>query len=129
MKRDLSLVRELLLRLEEQQNGAVGVWAFHPGHEELAFEGYDAEEIAYNYGLICDAGLLGNRSEVDASGVLIYSGISWAGHDYLDAVRDPEVWRTTKERAEKVGGWTFGIVKDLAVAYVKQKAVEHGFGL
>ena len=75
-----------------------------------------------------EADFFAERSDIAADGAFIFSGTSWSGHDYLDAVRDPTVWKETKSRAEKIGGWTFGIVKDLAVAYVKQEAAKHGFG-
>jgi hypothetical protein len=29
-----------------------------------------------------------------------------AGHDYLDTIRDPEIWRQTKEGARAAGGFT-----------------------
>ena len=43
------------------------------------------------------------------------------GHDYLNAIRDDGVWEKTKEGASQVGGVTLGIMKDIAVAYVKQE--------
>ena len=44
------------------------------------------------------------------------------GHDYISAVRSDTVWKKTKDGANKIGGATLGIMKDLAVAYLKQEA-------
>ena len=44
------------------------------------------------------------------------------GHDYISAVRSDTVWEKTKDGANKIGGATLGIMKDLAVAYLKQEA-------
>jgi hypothetical protein len=52
------------------------------------------------------------------------SGLTWEGHDFLDAVRDPEVWKRTMDGAGKMGGWTFGLLKDLGAAYLKHVAKE-----
>lgn len=51
-------------------------------------------------------------------------GLTYAGHDLLDAIRDPEVWRRTKAAAGATGAWTLDLLKDLATAYVKLKLKE-----
>lgn len=43
------------------------------------------------------------------------------GHDYLAAIRDDGVWKKTKEAASSAGGVGLGIMKDIAVAYVRQE--------
>lgn len=46
------------------------------------------------------------------------------GHDYLAAVRSDTIWNKTKGAANQLGGATLGVMKDIAVAYVKQEAKE-----
>lgn len=53
--------------------------------------------------------------------------ITWAGHDLLSSVREPEAWKETKSRAQKLGGWTVGVLTDLAKGYLKAEAAKHGF--
>ncbi|WP_263626499.1 DUF2513 domain-containing protein [Xinfangfangia pollutisoli] len=43
------------------------------------------------------------------------------GHDFLDAIRNDTVWNKAKSGAAAVGGMTLGMLKDLAVAYLKQE--------
>jgi hypothetical protein len=93
MKRDIELIRLILLR-EEQ-----GV-----PPPELA--GYDAAAVAYNSVLGIEAGLLrGQIYHEGGSPVAIpaVSGVTWAGHDFLDATRDPRIWKKTRNRALALG--------------------------
>jgi Hypothetical protein (DUF2513) len=43
------------------------------------------------------------------------------GHDYLAAIRDDGVWQKTKTAASTAGGVGLGVMKDIAVAYVRQE--------
>ena len=121
MKRDLSLCRELLLKLEGVSDSATAAYHFPFGDDEVALEGWSADEITYNFARMLEAGFFAENSETTAEGGFIFTGISWAGHDYLDAVRDPERWRKTKDGAKAVGGLTFGLAKDLALAIAKSE--------
>jgi hypothetical protein len=46
------------------------------------------------------------------------------GHDYLDAIRSDTVWAKTRSGAASVGGVTLGIMRDMAVAYLKREVSE-----
>lgn len=50
--------------------------------------------------------------------------VTWQGHELLETIRDPEIWRKTKEGAGRVGNVAWDFVVDLAKAYAKQKAKE-----
>ena len=71
-----------------------------------------------------EAGLLEKLGESRHAKLLHIRGLTWEGHDFLDTVRDPDVWKRTKEGASKMGGWTFGLLKDLGTAYLKHVAKE-----
>jgi hypothetical protein len=64
---------------------------------------------------------------IDVSGHTIR--ISWAGYEFLDSVRDPDIWRKTKAGAEKMGSWTIKLLADLATGFIKAKAIELGLPL
>lgn len=104
--RDLGYVRQLLLEMEAEGDYALRVLTA------------DVSEKEMNHILImADAGLLSNAGKYGCR-------ISWQGYDYLDAVRDEENWRKTQAALKKIGGGTFEIAKELAVAYMKQTAKE-----
>lgn len=52
--------------------------------------------------------------------------ISWAGHEFLDSVRDPEIWQKTKEGAGKVGSWGVKLLADMATGFIRAKAQDLG---
>lgn len=122
MRRDADLVRELLLKLEALPMSP-GSTVLLGGHdEELAIDGYSADEIDYHLSLIKEAGFIEGPKFDASDGRLTFRRLSWEGHEFVDAIRDPEAWKRTKAGASKVGGWTFGLLKQLGTAYFKQQA-------
>jgi hypothetical protein len=43
------------------------------------------------------------------------------GHDYLAAIRDENIWTRTKSAASAAGGVGLGIMRDIAIAYLKEE--------
>ena len=131
MRRDIDFVRELLLEIEG------GKQLFETLDDDAALflteksSGLSKEDASRLEGHL---NLLENAEFIEiemrgSAGVIMVGDITWAGHDFLDAVREPKVWTETKTRAEKVGGWTVGILTDIAKGYLKAKAAEHGIPL
>ena len=44
--------------------------------------------------------------------------ITWQGYEYLDSIRDPEIWSKTKQSISKVGG---SLTVDLIMAIAKNE--------
>jgi uncharacterized protein DUF2513 len=115
MKRDIDIVRNLLLRTEAA-DGSVSI--------------NDPAET-YHVRIMLDAGLVEGRiSEDVTSDAPRHSHIhnlTWAGHDFLDAARDDTVWRTAKEKILKPGvSWTFELLKETLKALAKQQLTRIG---
>jgi hypothetical protein len=129
MTRDMELVRALLPKLEAMQIRRGGIVSIAPDDDEIAIPGYDVAQISYHLALIRDAGFIDNGGVRPMDGIGFRS-LTWAGHDFLDAVRDPEIWRRTKVGAKKVGSWSIELLFGLAKEYTKQIAKEKlGFDL
>jgi len=47
--------------------------------------------------------------------VLVFD-LSWKGHEYLDTIRDPKVWKNAKAGVRKIGGSSFDFVIEVAKA-------------
>ncbi len=47
------------------------------------------------------------------------------GHDFLNSIRDPEVWNETKKMVQASGGFTLDLLKDLAKGLIKKKIEDH----
>ena len=123
MKRDMDLIRELLLKLEALPMRPGGIVSITPDAEEIAVAGYDAAQIDYHFGQIRQAGFIDEGGARPMRGIG-FRCLTWAGHDFLDSVRDPEIWAKTKKGAAAAGGFTVDLLKDLAKGLVKKQIEE-----
>jgi hypothetical protein len=124
MKRDMDLIRELLLRIEAQHIGAGSTLLLAYNRPPLIADGENIDEIAYAMRMMEDAGFLDLVLNQPAMGVGV-RGLSWSGHDFLDSVRDPQIWQETKEVAGKAGGFTVDLLVELAKGLIKTQIKKH----
>ena len=111
--RDMDLIRDILL-VTENKCEANSFYTFEDG----LFAGFTEEEIYMHSKLLFEKGFLRKTPQTLSYSVCV-SGLTWEGYDFLDSVRDPEIWRKTKAAGEKVGGWTVGILADYAKGLIK----------
>ena len=123
MRRDMDLIRELLLKLEAMPLRAGAMTTLNGHASAMHVEGKTADEITHHLTMLRDAGLIESPGSQPAGGIT-FRTLTWEGADFLDAVRDPEVWKKTKEGASRMGGWTFDLLKDMGRAYLKHVAKE-----
>lgn len=100
MKRDIDLIRAILLEVESWPPGA------RIPSTRLVVEPYTEEQIRYHADLLHEAGLIGGVVAVHrASGdrPTIVGRLTWSGHEFVDATRSDAVWVAVKERAKPVG--------------------------
>jgi hypothetical protein len=123
MKRDMDLVRQLLLDIEAAEEDA-------PSMADLIGSPLDEVEIdvrekyAYHLKMLVEqAGLV---TGIDASsmsgGDWLNLQLTWQGHDFLANTKDSHVWKKTKAGIEKIGGASWEIVVGVAKEYAKQEA-------
>lgn len=124
MQRDMDLIRDLLLRLDAMPIGIGEAYLLEVNKPPLCLAGEDPNKIYYNMGLIADAGFLALTRSQPAIGFGL-TGLTWQGHEFLDTIRDPEIWRKTKEGATKAGGFTVSLLADLAKGLVKTQIEKH----
>lgn len=111
MKRDMELIRELLLRTE-----AAGP---HEMVGDRDLEGWDVPVVADHIRQLTE------KRYVEALGS--HSGYSihrltFDGHDYLASISDDAVWAKVKGKITEMGGaLPFEVVKALGTAYLKAK--------
>lgn len=118
MKRDMELVREILLKIEEQY---VATTIFN-----LKIEGYDFPTVAYHCKIMHEAGLLSHYSDQHGNDTIYayqVGGLTWDGNDYLDKIRDDSVWQKTKDVvAEKGLPLIFDTIKTISSAIITAAA-------
>ena len=99
MKRDMELIRMVMLAAEESKDPYELV--------DPKFEGHNEMEISYHIALLDDAGLLHGQDR-SAIGVFRWSAgtLTWAGHEFVEAIRDETVWKEAMAIADKSGNGT-----------------------
>lgn len=124
MKRDMDLIRELLLKLEALPMREGGIVTISSDADEIAVPGYNSAQIDYHLGQIRLAGFINDGGARPMSGIGFHC-LTWTGHDFLNSVRDPRIWEKTKKGAEAAGGFTVELLKDLAKGLVKKQIEEY----
>ena len=112
MKRDMDLIRTILLEIEEHQDPGSAVTLKAPGYSPL--------QIAYHVKLLTQAGLI---EALDASHMQslawIPTSLTWSGHEFLDTARNDTVWQKVKaELKDKGMSLPFELIQQLAVKIV-----------
>ena len=114
MKRDLGLIRKMVLAIEDAPSG----WA-----PDLKFEGYSDAQVGYHAYLLIDAGLAkGEDASTMGSEAPegFISSLTWAGHEFADAARDEARWKKAMGVVQEKGGSvTIGVLTQLLVALMK----------
>lgn len=110
MKRDFDCIRAVLLGLEALGDENARLWS-------KDVEGFDAETATYNIALLIDAGLIEGTCSKPLQGprVCVAIRMTWAGHEFLDAIRAQPIWNQIKAVAREKGlSLTFDVVKAIA---------------
>ena len=109
MKRDMNLVRQILLDVEE--HGGT-----HPkATVKLDIPDYSPDVVSHHVKLLKDAGYLTalDHSSNDGSS-WIPKALTWSGHEFLDAARNAGIWNKALDMAKQtVGTVSFDLLKAL----------------
>jgi hypothetical protein len=77
---------------------------------------------------MCEAGLLDANVLTGAHGEpmqAIIFGLTWEGHDFLDAARDDTIWKAARDKIIKPGmSWTFSILLEWLKQEVRRRVLD-----
>jgi len=114
MKLDLDCVRDILIALEEtivvDDSGALSPGSYNAkilkAHPRVS--GYPAAQIMYTLRIMRDGGLVSfsftPKGDSLQFGALHTDGITYAGHQYLAAIRDDTLWAKARKKLAEIGG-------------------------
>lgn len=107
MKRDMELIRKLMLTLEDDQS------------EDP--DGYDNETIAYHKALLIESGMAHGIVDQTSESLLASTfRLTWNGHEFLDVAHNETGWRSVMKRvATTVGTTSLPVLQALLVEYAK----------
>jgi hypothetical protein len=112
MKRDMNLIRGLLLVVEGEE-------------PQPDLSQYNEEQQVYHSALLIEAGLVDGAIIQNSTGYPAATSmirLKWAGHEFLDAARDEESWQRATGNVAKAGGaFTISILSEMLSQYIKQK--------
>ena len=117
MKRDMDLVRKILLALEENEDDFETGW--QPEIDDHSFE-----EICYHLEIMKEAGLLEAdiEREIGSPLPIIYlRRLTWEGHEFLDSAREESLWNRAKQKTvEATGGLSLHMLKGVLLKLGEQ---------
>lgn len=118
MKRDIDLIRKLLIHLEEKPNDKIIM--------ELELDGHDKNDVMYHFILMDQAGLIRCEREVSSTTsdriIKVYPfSLTWQGHEFLEASRNEKTWNKAKALIKsKSGAISFDVLKALLISMAKE---------
>lgn len=80
-----------------------------------SLDGVDADVFAEHVRLLEEAGLVGASVRVvqQRADVALVWRLTWAGHEFADAISSDTLWNKAKDNVIKpTGSWTFGVLLD-----------------
>lgn len=117
MKRDMDLVRQILLWAEAKDAGRLY-------RLDVEIDGYDHLTVAKHVELMQDRGLV----EANVLGFQEHGGafeakierITWDGYEFLDLARNTSIWTGTMDEMKSRGvGFSIDVAKAILIAKVK----------
>ena len=110
MKRDMELIRTILLQIEEKGGDP-------RGGVELDFPDHPEEVVSHHVLLLQEAGLIDAFDLTTRAGFRMHpKRLTWEGHEFLDAARNDTIWNKAQKMVkEKGGAIPFEILKGLLV--------------
>ena len=115
MKRDMDLIREMLLAIEAHPSG-FGL--------KIEIPNYTEEQINYHAFLLGEAGLAEVSSittNYSKSPEAMVKHLTWAGHEFLDSARDNTIWNQAKDKIGMIGGAAIQVWIDLIIEQGKKQ--------
>ena len=116
MKRDMTLIREILIQLEADDSDPLQAVA-------IAVEGYSERELMYHFRLLGEADLIDalNTSSADTSRWHAQR-LTWHGHEFLDAARDETIWQAALDKIAAANGTaSFAIMTEILLDLNREK--------
>jgi hypothetical protein len=115
LKRDLELIRKMVLAIEDSPSG------FAP---DLNFDGYSDAQVGYHAYLLVDAGLARGSDTTtmgsDGPSALI-SSLTWEGHEFAEAARGTtrDGRRRLVSSSRRGGSVTLDVMRQLLISIMR----------
>lgn len=121
MELDKDLVRDLLLELEVKETSSSMSQVEIDNFANR--ESVEIDKVLYTIKKLEEADFINAKISYASDKVYWYhiSSITYKGHEFLDSIRDPAIWKSTKETASKITGVSLTILSQIATSLIKQQ--------
>jgi hypothetical protein len=115
MKRDMDLIRDILLRVEEDKTLTGSRFKTFSSAD---FAGHSDEEVTYHVDLLFEAGLIDGSPNMTPLPAI--SKLTWQGHEFIGATKDPQIWASVKERLKGLPDVALSLIGEIGKAELKK---------
>jgi len=115
MKRDMDLVREILIQISDSKSG------FAP--DKFDIKGYTWDQIGYHCLIMAEAGLIeatNSTSQSSTSPEAVPTRLTWHGHEFIENAKNENIWRDAKGAVSKLGDVSFSVWTTVLAEVVKR---------
>lgn len=120
MKRDLNLIRKILLAIEESNSVPISFKGVEPLAQTINV--VDFASVSFHVSLLIDANYI-EATDISIKGVnyknYFITRLTNNGCDYIDSIRDISVWQKTQEKLQTIGGSaSLDVIKTIATQII-----------
>ena len=123
MKRDLDLIREIMLVLEDKMEYGKNFKSTQL-IEVIQDKTLSAEKLAYHVGLLLENDFIKAKEYKYQSGEptdYLINTITSQGQDFIDTIRQDTTWNKIKEKVSNIGGYSLSLFIDIGKEYLKKQ--------
>ena len=123
MKRDLDLIREIMLVLEDKMEYGKNFKSTQL-IEVIQDKTLSAEKLAYHVGLLVENDFIKAKEYRHQSGEptdYLINTITSQGQDFIDTIRQDTTWNKIKEKVSNIGGYSLSLFIDIGKEYLKKQ--------
>lgn len=109
MKRDMDLIRTILIEIEKSPGAIYG------SSEFKGINDHSSDEIQFHLHLLFEAGFIRAIELGRGLGDFRYNvqNITWEGYEFLEKARNEKNWTAAKDMAKQVGSFSIDIIKTI----------------
>lgn len=114
MKLDHDFARVLMLEIESSEEPTGLDEA--PAEQLAKANGLNRAQLAYTVDKLQEAGFINGKTHWsgDEPYIVLPGNLTYQGHEYLDTVRSPKIWKESKSVAAKVGTVSLDLMGQIA---------------
>jgi hypothetical protein len=119
MKRDIQLIRKILIEIEKTSDGV--------RIAQVKIENYPREQIQYHLALLDEAGLIIAKDASSGGSLSIMPiRLTWEGYEFLDNARNDTVWnKTLHDIGEITESVALPLLRELLTAALRSQILPH----